>query len=135
VGTWLLLAGTLLVSACGANTLPATPTPALPVLSPPATASTVANSLPGSNAQADPAEAVDAAVQAAATHLGVGRDQLSVERVEAHQWPDSSLGCPQPGQLYSQIVTPGYLIVIAAGNKRLEYHTDNRAGVTLCKES
>jgi len=78
---------------------------------------------------------VDAAVQAAAAHLGISRDELSVDRVDDQQWPDSSLGCPQPGQLYSQIVTPGFLIVVSDGNKQLEYHTDGRAHVMLCKES
>ena len=78
---------------------------------------------------------MDAAVQAAAAHLGISRDELSVDRVDDQQWPDSSLGCPQPGQLYSQIVTPGFLIVVSAGNKQLEYHTDGRAHVMLCKES
>ena len=80
--------------------------------------------------------AVDAAMQAAAPHLGVNPDQLRVTQVEARQWPDSSLGCPQPGLLYSQIVTPGFLIIISsASGKQLEYHTDAGAHVVLCKET
>lgn len=80
---------------------------------------------------------VDAALTDAATHLSVGKDQLRVDQVEPRQWPDSSLGCPQPGQLYSQIVTPGYLIIISSSSagKQLEYHTDARSRVTLCHES
>jgi hypothetical protein len=84
------------------------------------------------------ASAVDAALTDAATHLGVSKDQLRVEQVEAKEWPDSSLGCPQPGQLYSQIVTPGYLIIIsssAPGASQLEYHADARSRVTLCHQS
>lgn len=71
----------------------------------------------------------------AAVHLGVSQDQLRVESVQPEQWPDSSLGCPQPGEMYSQIVTPGFLIVITSGSKRLEYHTDGRSRVKLCSES
>jgi hypothetical protein len=78
---------------------------------------------------------VDAAMQAAAAHLGVSPDQLQLSRVESSQWPDASLGCPQPGQLYSQIVTPGYLIVITSGSHQLEYHSDTRGRVSLCKET
>jgi hypothetical protein len=81
------------------------------------------------------AAAVDAALQAAATHLGVSPDQLQVTLVEPHQWPDASLGCPQPGQMYSQVVTPGYLVMITSGGHQLEYHTDMRGRVTLCHET
>jgi hypothetical protein len=80
------------------------------------------------------AAAVDAAMSAAATHLGVTSDMLRVEQVQSREWPDSSLGCPQPGQLYSQVVTPGYLIVITSGTHQLEYHTDERTRVMLCRE-
>ena len=82
------------------------------------------------------AAVVDAALTDAATHLNLGKDQLRVDQVESQQWPDSSLGCPQPGQLYSQIVTPGYLIIISSSSgKQLEYHADTRSLVTLCHES
>ncbi len=81
------------------------------------------------------AAAVDAALADAANHLSVSRDALRVDRVEAREWPDSSLGCPQPGQLYSQVVTPGYVVVIAADAHQLEYHTDSRSSATLCSES
>jgi hypothetical protein len=79
--------------------------------------------------------AIDAALSDAASHLGVNREQLAVVQVQPRQWPDSSLGCPQPGQLYSQVVTPGYLVVISTAGKQLEYHTDERARVMLCRES
>jgi hypothetical protein len=96
----------------------------------------VTGTLPGSNANPDAQPAVDAALQDAATHLGVGKDQLRVDQAEARQWPDSSLGCPRPGMLYSQIVTPGFLIIISsASGKQLEYHTDAGAHVVLCKET
>jgi hypothetical protein len=83
----------------------------------------------------DASSAVDAVMTEASTHLGVSRDQVHVDQVQAQQWPDSSLGCPQPGQLYSQIVTPGFLVMISAGGKQLEYHTDDRSRVMLCRES
>jgi hypothetical protein len=42
--------------------------------------------------------------------------------------------------MYSQIVTPGFLIVISGGGagggavKQLEYHSDARGNVVLCQE-
>jgi hypothetical protein len=35
----------------------------------------------------------------------------------------------------SQVVTPGFLIVISGAGKTLEYHTDSRDRVVLCRES
>jgi hypothetical protein len=118
---WLLAAVTLMVSACGPNVGPPTPVPVVPTpLAPP----------PGSQ------PAVDQALQNAAARLTVGTSDLHVDQVEARQWPDASLGCPQPGSLYSQIVTPGFLIVISTSSgKQLEYHSDARGRVVLCKES
>jgi hypothetical protein len=53
-------------------------------------------------------------------------------RVEAREWSDASLGCPKPGQMYAQVITPGYLVVLEAGGQRLEYHTDAGRRVELC---
>jgi len=78
--------------------------------------------------------AVEAALAAAATRLGVARADLRVERVEAREWPDASLGCPQQGVLYAQVLTSGYLVVLSGGGKQLEYHTDERSKVVLCQE-
>ena len=66
--------------------------------------------------------------------LAVAANQLTVERVESREWGDTSLGCPQPGMMYAQVITPGYFIVIAGGGKRLEYHTDTRGRFVMCRE-
>jgi hypothetical protein len=78
---------------------------------------------------------VDAALRDAATRLNVGVEQLRVERVERQQWPDASLGCRQEGVFYAQVITPGYLVVIAGGGKQLEYHTDTRDRAVFCREA
>jgi len=58
----------------------------------------------------------------------VGRDQLVVVRAESVVWNDGSLGCPEPGMMYTQAQVNGYWIVIeAAGQKydfRMEYYED-----------
>jgi hypothetical protein len=80
-----------------------------------------------------PAEAQKALADAAA-HLGVNAETLTVTQVKAKQWPDASLGCPQPGQFYAQVVTPGYLILIRGDGHELEYHADQRGTIVLCHE-
>lgn len=37
---------------------------------------------------------------------------LTVDSAGPVQWPDSSLGCPQPGMNYMQMITPGYRVTI-----------------------
>lgn len=55
------------------------------------------------------------------------------ERVD---WPTGALGCPTPGQLYTQKVEPGYRVIVKVGSKRLEIHISSlyRRAV-ICQES
>jgi hypothetical protein len=34
--------------------------------------------------------------------------------------------------MYAQVITPGFLIVLAAQGQTYEYHTDQKATVVLC---
>ena len=130
----LLLAATLFLFACASG--PATPVPTAPPPPPPlpASASPVASMLPGSSSAADSQPAVDAALRDAAAHLGISQANLKVDQAEPRQWGDSSLGCPKPGLMYSQVVTPGFVIIISGAGKQLEYHADTRGQVVLCQE-
>ena len=49
-------------------------------------------------------------------------------------WPDSSLGCPQEGMAYAQVLTPGYLIRLEYGSKQYEYHGAKRGDVFFCAD-
>ena len=71
------------------------------------------------------------AVADAVQRTGASPTEIAVERVEAHEWPDRSLGCPKPGLGYAQVLTLGYIVVLQARGQRFEYHTD-QAQVTLC---
>ena len=75
-------------------------------------------------------------VRAEAAHrAGVALTETHILRVEAREWSDASLGCPQPGRQYAQVVTPGYLVVAWAANHELEYHTDTGHTIVLCEPS
>src|SRR3979411_1265585 len=93
--TWLLVAATLISSACAPAAGGQAPTSA-PQLPSPAPLSPVAPVLPGSSSTPDPQPAVDAALHDAAVPLGVSSADLQVDQVEARQFGDSSLGCPRP---------------------------------------
>ena len=40
-------------------------------------------------------------------------------RDEAVTWSDGSLGCPQPGEYYTQVLVPGYWIVFDVAGHRI----------------
>lgn len=55
-------------------------------------------------------QATDLAIKILAKRNDVTLDKIQVDSVKAVKWPDSSLGCPQPGMMYMQVVTPGFLV-------------------------
>jgi hypothetical protein len=69
---------------------------------------------------------------AIAGDLGISPDTVQVVSIEPRNWPDASLGCPQPDMLYAQVVTPGYLVLVDVSGERIEYHTDERGTVVRC---
>lgn len=71
---------------------------------------------------AGPEALIARAVEDLAERLGVDADEISVINVDATQFPDASLGVPQPGESYAQVVTPGYVIQLAVGDQLYEYH-------------
>ena len=50
------------------------------------------------------------AISDLAERLGVAHTEISIVASEEVTWPDSSAGCPQPGMMYLQVLTNGYLI-------------------------
>jgi len=68
-----------------------------------------------------------------ARKLDLSISEISVISVEAVDWPDTSLGCPQPGIMYAQVITPGFLIVLEAAGQTYDYHTDEDSSVVLCQ--
>ncbi len=78
--------------------------------------------------------AIKAAQQALAARLSVSVDAITVEGVEEVDWPDSSLGCPDPEMMYLQVVTPGYRIVLSVEGTEYTVHSDRDEQVILCGE-
>lgn len=64
------------------------------------------------------------AAEQAAKDANVAPDQVLVRVIERVEWNDASLGCPKPGRMYAQVITPGYRIVVEAGDQVIEYHTN-----------
>ena len=75
---------------------------------------------------------VELAMQDAARRTLLDAAQLRVTLAEAVTWPDGSLGCPQPGREYAQVLVAGFRIRILAGAETLEYHASVRGQPFLC---
>jgi hypothetical protein len=79
-------------------------------------------------------ELTELARQDLAKRLEMPLDRIIVFSAEPVEWADGSLGCPKPGIIYPQVITPGYLIILEADGKRYEYHSDTVKQVILCAQ-
>lgn len=69
-----------------------------------------------------------------ANRFKIARETIRVVEVKRVNWPDTSLGHPEPGQFYAQVITPGFLIRLEVGGRLCECHSDyTRAVFVACK--
>ena len=92
----------------------------------------VTTSTPGVTGEV-PEGFVDKVVADAASRAGVDESSVVVTTATAMQWPDGSLGCPEPGVMYTQAVVDGSQIVVQAGGETFDYRLDGRGQFKLCK--
>ncbi|MGZ8475679.1 MAG: hypothetical protein ACXWWQ_05560 [Candidatus Limnocylindria bacterium] len=72
-------------------------------------------------------------LEAAAGRADVDVDELEVVRAEAVTWPDGSLGCPQRGQSYIQVLIDGYHVVLEAAGEELDYRATSDGSFRYCE--
>jgi hypothetical protein len=65
---------------------------------------------------------VVAAVDNLAEILGIESDEVTVVQAVAVTWPDGSLGCPEPGMMYTQALVDGTFVLLEAGGVQYQYH-------------
>lgn len=138
--TAAVLALTLIAAACtapapplGTPTLPsngATPTspPAAPV-----TPGTVVPTLPPFDGPV-PAEAMAALVEETAALAQATVGDVNIVRAEAVTWRDGSLGCPEEGMTYIQVLVDGYWVVLEAGGQTYDWRIGEGGLPRLCPE-
>lgn len=85
-----------------------------------------------SNVMGVPAAMMEAVLDDAARRSGKNRIDMKVVSAQAVTWSDGSLGCPEPGMMYTQALVPGYRIVVQAGEDQLEYHASVRGMPKFC---
>lgn len=69
------------------------------------------------------------AKQHLAQRLGIEVQRVYLASLERVTWPDTSLGCPQPGQQYAQVQTPGYKFLLDTPEGAFAYAADESGRV------
>ena len=124
--TWvlgLMLVGAILLVGCaGLNEDQATPTPE-------------ADS-PGEELSEE--ELIALVKQDLAEREDVDVDDIGHPSVEQKTWSDTSLGCPEEGMMYAEVLTPGYQITLSIGGaasiEQFDYRTDMMGNFVLCEQ-
>lgn len=64
---------------------------------------------------------------------GANRSEFATLQAEAVQWNDGALGCPEPGQVYTQAIVDGFRVVLEHAGKTYDYHAAANGFFKLCK--
>jgi hypothetical protein len=68
-------------------------------------------------------QAIKLAMLALSQSLQLNEKDMVIEKITPVQWADTSLGCPQPGMMYAQMITEGFKIIIKVEDKVYPVHT------------
>jgi hypothetical protein len=145
---WIRIAllGSFLLSIAGCNQAR---TPALleetlsPATNPPVAATQTEPETDGAQTQMTPTTQpfpssgmeflVEKAKEDLAQRLSISVIEIDLIEAKAVTWPNASLGCPQPGMVYAEVLTPGYLILLNTDNEEYEYHASRSTEVIYCE--
>jgi len=67
--------------------------------------------------------------------LGIELEEISAQQVESTEFQDASLGVPEEGQMYAQVITPGWIIDLTAEGDTYRYHAAGDRVVLVPEES
>lgn len=76
---------------------------------------------------------VEQARQDLSKRLSIDPGKIELLEASAVTWRDGSLGCPQPGMMYTQALVEGYRIKLSAAGKVYEYHGGGSRPPFLCE--
>ena len=82
-----------------------------------------------------PADVLAGIIGDAADRASVPEADVEVVRAEAVTWSDGSLGCPEPGMLYTQALVDGFRVVVNASGEELDYRVGQAGSFRLCDTS
>ncbi len=65
--------------------------------------------------------------------LNLSPQQIKVVGVKSETYGNTSLGCEQEGMVYSEVITPGYKVLLEANGKAYDYRLDKTEQIVLCE--
>ena len=80
-----------------------------------------------------PTAILSAIVQDLAARTDTSLEQISVIRDQAVVWSDGSLGCPQPGVMYTQALVDGYWVELEVDGRTFDYRAARTGHFVLCE--
>lgn len=86
-----------------------------------------------SGASSLPAAIIDPIVADAAARLGADPSAVKVVAAEARTYGDGSLGCPRPGEMYTQAVVAGYQVIVEVNGTQLDYRGSGPGRFRICE--
>ena len=81
-----------------------------------------------------PAAIVDDIVRQVSDETGLDPGEISVDVAIAKVWTDGSLGCAEPGFVYTQQQAAGYQIELSADGRAWSYRVRENGEVVTCEE-
>jgi len=81
----------------------------------------------------DPQVLIETAREDLAQRLSVSVTSINLVKIDEILWPDASLGCPQPDNVYAQTQTSGYLIKLEHDEDEFEYHANMHGFIFYCE--
>jgi hypothetical protein len=80
-----------------------------------------------------PASLLTQIFQDLSERLKIEIEQIEISKAEQVVWNDGSLGCPQPGEFYTQALVNGYWLILKVDNGVYDYRASDRGNFFLCK--
>jgi hypothetical protein len=89
---------------------------------------------PGASGNAAlPASITDPIVADAAARLRVDAPAVTIVDARTQTFSDGSLGCPEPGMMYTQALVDGYQVIVEANDTRLDYRGSAPGRFRICE--
>ncbi len=82
-----------------------------------------------------PLDIMDSILEDVLERSGADIEDVKVIRAENIVWPDGSLGCAKPGEMYTQAQVQGYWVVLEVGGETYDYRVTENGYFNLCDQS
>ncbi len=82
-----------------------------------------------------PQDLFDAVLADLLANTGADRSAVRVASAEAITWNDGSLGCPQPGVMYTMALVDGFQVIFDVNGDTYDYHLSDSGQFVLCNNN